>query len=124
VKFQKRTPELATPPEQRALERDTPWGRMTYLEYRPRVELSRDDYAAVDALARELGIAWFASCWDEPSVEFIEAFEPPCYKAASASVADHPLLDRMRATGRPLILSTGMSTLEEIDVAVERLGKH
>lgn len=122
VKFQKRTPELCTPADQWHLERDTPWGRMSYLEYRHRVELSRDDYREFDALARELGLLWFASCWDEPSVEFLEQFDPPCYKAASASLADHALLAHMRATGKPLILSTGMSTVEEIDVAVGRLG--
>jgi N-acetylneuraminate synthase len=66
---------------------------------------------------------WFASCWDEESVDFIESFAPPCYKAASASLTDIPLLKKMRATGRPLMLSTGMSTTEEIAAAVDAIGR-
>jgi N-acetylneuraminate synthase len=118
VKFQKRTPEICTPRDQWHLERDTPWGRMTYIDYRHRVELSADDYAEIDRYCRELGIHWFASCWDPPSVTFIEAFDPPAYKAASASLTDLETLAAMRATGKPLIISTGMSTMEQIDEAV------
>jgi N-acetylneuraminate synthase len=121
VKFQKRTPELATPPDQRDRLRDTPWGTMTYLDYRYRVEFEEEAYAALDAHCRALGIAWFASCWDEPSVDFVERFDPPCYKIQSAAVTDFGLLDRLKATGRPLILSTGMSDMGQIAAAVERL---
>lgn len=121
VKFQKRTPELCVPPEQRAVQRETPWGVMSYLDYRYRVELGESEYQAIDAYCRDRGIAWFASCWDEPSVDFIEAFAPPCYKVASASLTDNGLLDRLVATGRPLILSTGMSTMEEIRAAIARI---
>ena len=123
VKFQKRTPELCVPKEQWHLERDTPWGRMTYIDYRHRIEFGVDEYAAIDAYCRDRGIQWFASCWDEPSVAFMEQFEPPCYKAASASLTDLPLLRAMAATGRPLIISTGMSTQDEIDAAVAAIGK-
>ena len=76
VKFQKRTPELCVPPEQRDVVRDTPWGPMTYLEYRYQVELGVDDFELIDKHCKDRGIAWFASCWDEPSVDFIEAFDP------------------------------------------------
>ena len=123
VKFQKRTPELCVPRDQWQVERDTPWGRMTYIDYRHRVELDADDYAELDRHCRERGIAWFASCWDEPSVDLIERFAPPCYKAASASLTDHALLRRMKDTGRPLIISTGMSTMEEIVAAVAAAGE-
>jgi N-acetylneuraminate synthase len=123
VKFQKRSPEHATPVDQWALERDTPWGRIPYIEYRRRVELSRADYAALDALCSELGILWFASCWDEPSVDFIESFDPPCYKVASASLTDHGLLARLAATNKPLFVSTGMSTTEEIELALAVVGR-
>lgn len=121
VKFQKRTPELCVPKDQWNVERDTPWGRMTYLEYRHRVEFTVDDFSEIDRYCRERGILWFASCWDEESVDFMEAFHPPMYKAASASLTDHALLKRMRDTGRPLMISTGMSTMEEIECAVALL---
>jgi len=121
VKFQKRTPELCVPPAQRDIQRETPWGIMTYLEYRHRVEFGAEEYAEIDRYCRDKGMIWFASCWDEPSVDFIERFAPACYKVASASLTDAPLLEHTRATGRPIIISTGMSTIEEIDAAVARL---
>lgn len=121
VKFQKRTPEICTPRHQWDKLRQTPWGEITYIEYRRRVELSRQAYEAVDALCRKLGIVWFASCWDEASVDFIEQFDVPLYKVASASLTDMGLLRRLKATGKPVILSTGMSTPEEIAAAIEVL---
>lgn len=123
VKFQKRTPERCVPREQWDLERDTPWGRLTYIEYRRRMEFGVREFAAIDRHCRDRGILWFASCWDEESVDFIARFDPPCYKIASASLTDHDLLRKTRSTGRPVILSTGMSTLDEIDFAVEVLGR-
>ncbi|HTR77350.1 MAG TPA: N-acetylneuraminate synthase family protein [Gemmatimonadaceae bacterium] len=122
VKFQKRTPEICTPAGQWHIERDTPWGRITYIDYRRRVELSPPQYEEIDAHCRARGIAWAASCWDEPSVDVIAAFAPPFFKAASACLTDHALLRRMKATGAPLIVSTGMSTLDEIDQAVAAVG--
>ncbi len=121
VKFQKRTPELCVPPTQRGIPRETPWGIMTYLEYRQRVEFGREEFIDIDRYCREKGIIWFASCWDEPSVDFIEQFAPACYKVASASMTDVALLRHTRATGRPIIISTGMSTIDEIDAAVAQL---
>jgi N-acetylneuraminate synthase len=122
VKFQKRTPEKCTPRDQWHIQRDTPWGRMTYIDYRHKVELDFDAYVDIDQYCRDLGIAWFVSCWDEESVDFMERFDPPCYKAASASLTDHALLRAMKATGRPLIMSTGMSTMEQIEEAVLAIG--
>jgi N-acetylneuraminate synthase len=122
VKFQKRTPELCVPKDQWNIERDTPWGRMTYIEYRHRVEFDEKGYAEIDRHCRDRGIQWFASCWDEEAVDFIERFGPPCYKMASASLTDTPLLAKVRSTGRPLIISTGMSTIEEIEEAVRAVG--
>jgi len=121
VKFQKRTPDLCVPPGQRDVMRETPWGLMTYLQYRYRVELGYDEYREIDAYCRERGIIWFASCWDKPSVDFIEQFDPACYKIASASLTDDELLRHINAKGRPMILSTGMSTMEEIRHAVSLL---
>ena len=123
VKFQKRTPEFCVPRDQWEVERDTPWGRMTYIEYRRRIEFREADYAAIDQYCKERDIMWFVSCWDEKSVEFMEPFNPPCYKASSASLTDLNLLRAMKDTGRPLIISTGMSTKEEIDTAVNALGR-
>jgi N-acetylneuraminate synthase len=122
VKFQKRTPEVCTPRDQWDIERDTPWGRMRYIDYRHRVEFDADDYAAIDAYATARGIAWFASPWDVESVDFLERFDVPAHKVASASLTDDELLRRLRATGRTVILSTGMSTPKQIRHAVEVLG--
>jgi N-acetylneuraminate synthase len=122
VKFQKRTPELCVPKDQWSVQRDTPWGRMSYIDYRRRMEFGEHEYAVIDRHCRERGMLWFASCWDEPSVDFIEQFAPFTYKAASASLTDHALLRRLRATGKPLILSTGMSEMAEIEAAVEVAG--
>ncbi|KAA6214364.1 N-acetylneuraminate synthase [Streptomyces albofaciens JCM 4342] len=122
VKFQKRTPEICTPRDQWDIERDTPWGRMTYIDYRHRVEFDEDGYRAIDEYAGKRGIAWFASPWDVESVAFLEKFDVPCYKVASASLTDDELLRAMRATGRTVILSTGMSTPRQIRHAVEVLG--
>ena len=123
VKLQKRTPELCVPPDQQTQMRDTPWGYITYLEYRHHVEFGREAYAAIDVHCREKEVDWFVSVWDEPSVDFMEAFDPPCYKIPSASLTDESLLRRLRQTGRPLILSTGMSTMEQIERAVALLDR-
>jgi sialic acid synthase SpsE len=122
VKFQKRTPEICVPDEQKGLGRDTPWGRITYLEYRYKVEFDRQAYEAIDAYCQEAGIFWTASCWDEPSLRFIDAFDPPFLKVASPALTNEPLLEAHARTGRPLIVSTGMSTMAEIEHAAEVLG--
>lgn len=123
VKFQKRTPELCVPEHQRNQMRETPWGYITYLDYRYKVEFGQEDYQEIERYCKELGIAWLASSWDIPSVEFMEQFNPPAHKIPSALLTDHALLRAYRATGRPLILSTGMSTLDEIKESVALLGE-
>lgn len=122
VKFQKRTPELCTPKDQWHLERDTPWGRMSYINYRHMVELGFDEYSEIDAYCKEKGIDWFVSCWDEVAVDFMEQFNPGVYKFASASLTDHALIEKVKQTGKPYILSTGMSTMGEIRDAVDKFG--
>ena len=114
VKFQKRTPELCVPPEQRDLLRETPWGLIPYIDYRYRVEFDDEAYTEIDRYCSQKGILWFASCWDKPSVDFIEQFDPPCYKIASASLTDDDLILHFNTKGKPVILSTGMSTLEQV----------
>jgi len=122
VKFQKRTPELCVPPDQQGKMRETPWGYVSYLEYRHKVEFGEEAYRAIDAYCRERRLTWFVSVWDEPSVDFMRPFEPVCFKIPSASLTDHGLLRRARDTGRPVVLSTGMSTMQQIDSAVKVLG--
>lgn len=122
VKFQKRRPEVCTPKDQWYVERDTPWGRMPYIDYRYKVEFGLKEYNEIDKYCRKLKVDWFASCWDEPSVEFMEQFNPPLYKAASATLTNHDLLIAMKETGKPLILSTGMSTFDEIKQGVAAVG--
>ena len=121
VKFQKRTPEVCTPKGQWDVERDTPWGRMVYIDYRHRIEFGEDEYDEIDRYCRDIGMDWFASCWDEPSVDFLARYEPPAFKFASASLTDDDLLTYTAKVGPPLIASTGMSTMEQIDHAVSLL---
>jgi N-acetylneuraminate synthase len=121
VKFQKRTPELCVPRDQWEIMRETPWGYISYIEYRRRMEFQNEEYREIEKFCNDLGMPWFASVWDEPSIEFLEAFDPICYKVPSASLTDHNLLRCLRDTARPVILSTGMSTIEQIRDAVKIL---
>lgn len=122
VKFQKRTVEVVYTAAELANPRDNPFGP-TNGDLKRGLEFTQEQYSEIDAICQELDILWTASCWDEGSVDFMEKFSPPFYKIASASLTDDNLLQHHRKTGRPIILSTGMSSLEEIDHAVEVLGK-
>ena len=122
VKFQKRTVEIVYTPEELSKPRENPFGE-TNGDLKRGLEFNHDQYKKIDEFCKEMDIAWFASCWDEPSVDFIEQFPVPCYKIASASLTDDNLLRHTRAKGKPIMLSTGMSTYEEIDHAVDVLGK-
>ena len=121
VKFQKRTIEIVYSADELARPRESPFGT-TNGELKNALEFSYEDYVEIDHYCREVRIPWFASAWDEPSVDLINRFNVPCFKIASASLTDHNLLRHTRATGKPILLSTGMSTLEEIDRAVDVLG--
>ena len=121
VKFQKRTVDVVYLADELARPRESPFGS-TNGDLKHGLEFGAREYRSIDQYSRDHEIMWFASAWDEASVDFLEAFEPPCYKIASASLTDDALLRHHRKTGRPLILSTGMSTIEEIDHAVEVLG--
>jgi N-acetylneuraminate synthase len=123
VKFQKRTPEIATPKDEWNVERDTPWGnRMTYIEYRRRIEFSEAQFDEIARHCESRSIQWFASAWDEPSVDFLERYDNPAIKIPSAAITDLNLLRKARAAGRPLMISTGMSTTAEIDAAIGAIG--
>lgn len=118
VKFQKRTPELAVPADQKDKMRETPWGYISYLDYRYKVEFGEKGYREIEAHAKQKGIDWFVSVWDEGSVDFMEKFDTPTYKVPSASLTDKGLLAHLKKTGKPIVLSTGMSTMEQIKDSV------
>jgi N-acetylneuraminate synthase len=122
VKFQKRTIDVVYTPEELAKPRENPFGN-TNGDLKRGLEFEQDEYEEIDRYCREVKIDWFASCWDEASVDFISQFKVPCFKIASASLTDDNLLRHTRAVGKPIILSTGMSTMDEVDHAVEVLGK-
>jgi len=122
VKFQKRTPDVATPPGQKDQMRETPWGYITYLEYRYKVEFNLEQYREIDRYCRERKIDWMVSVWDEPSVEFMGQFDTPAYKIPSAALTDFNLIRKARAAGKPLILSSGMSTIRQIKKGIEVAG--
>jgi N-acetylneuraminate synthase len=102
--------------------RETPWGYITYLDYRYKVEFGLEQYREIDRYCKEKGIDWMVSVWDEQSVDFMEQFDTPAYKVPSASLTDHNLLKYTRKTGKPLIISTGMSTMKQIHKAVSVIG--
>ncbi len=123
VKFQKRTPEICTPPDQQTQMRETPWGYITYLDYRYKVEFNEDQYCEIEKYSKQKSIMWLVSVWDEPSVDFMEKFDTPAYKIPSASLTDVDLIRKARATGKPIILSTGMSTMQQIHQSVKIAGE-
>lgn len=123
IKFQARTPEACTPPDQWDVVRETPWGPMRYIDYRHRVELTSGEWERIARHARLMNIDWFASCWDEPAVERVAKLDPDAWKVASASLTDDDLLTATvdASHGKPLYVSTGMSTVEQVDHAVDLL---
>lgn len=121
VKFQKRTIDIVYSPEELARPRNSVFGT-TNGDLKRGLEFDFDEYAQIDAYCKEKGIIWFASCWDEGAVDFIDQFNPPCYKISSASLTDDELLKYTKAKGKPILLSTGMSTIEQIEHAVKILG--
>jgi len=121
VKFQKRTPEICVPKHQRNIPRETPWGRMTYFEYKKRMEFGEKEFKEIDRYCKKKGIMWSASAWDIPSLVFLKKFDLPFYKVASAKLTDKELLHEMKKTKKPIFLSTGGSTIEQIEKAVSLL---
>lgn len=121
VKFQKRTPELCIPENRKSQIRETPWGDITYLEYKKKIEFGPQEFKEIDSYCKKKNMIWFASPWDEPSVDFLEQFDIPCYKIASAKLTDLDLLIKIRNIKKPVFLSTGMSTQKQIENAVKIL---
>ena len=123
VKFQKRNPDVCVPNHQKDVMRDTPWGRMTYLEYKHKVEFGKEEYDYIDSYCKEKPIDWTVSVWDIDSVNFISDYDVPFIKIPSAMLTNDELIEATIGTKKQIILSTGMSTIEEIDHAVDVLGK-
>ena len=121
VKFQKRTPDIAVPESQKNVMRSTPWGEMTYLEYKKRIEFGKEEYDYINKYCKEKPISWTASPWDIPSLEFLLNYDIPFIKLASATNGSTELIKKACASGKPIIMSTGMSTQEELDKAVDLL---
>lgn len=119
VKFQKRNPDICVPEHQKNIMRDTPWGTMTYLEYKYKVEFEKTEYDEIDRYCKEKGIAWSASPWDLDSLKFLTQYDLPFIKLPSAMLTNYELVEACAKSGKRVILSTGMSTEEEIDVAVD-----
>ena len=124
VKFQKRNPDVCVPEHQKNVMRDTPWGTMTYLEYKYKVEFEKIEYDKIDSYCKEKGIAWSASPWDLDSLDFLNQYNLPFIKLPSAMLTNYPLIEACAKSGKKVILSTGMSTEEEIDIAIETIRKH
>ena len=123
VKFQKRNPKECVPKNEWNTLRDTPWGKMTYIDYKEKIEFKENDYRKIINFCKKIDIDWFASCWDVTSVRLMEKLKIPCYKIASASLTDLKLLREIKKTKKPIILSTGMSTMKQIQIAVKILGE-
>lgn len=124
VKFQKRNPDVCVPEHQKNIMRDTPWGTMTYLDYKYRVEFEKAEYDEIDRYCAEKGIKWSASPWDMDSLQFLQQYDLPFIKLPSAMLTNNELVEACAKSGKKLILSTGMSTEEEIDTAVLLIRKH
>lgn len=123
AKFQKRVPALAVPEDQKNVMRDTPWGRITYLEYKEKIEFGKAEYDYIDRYCKEKPVDWSCSVWDIPSLEFLLKYDVPFIKIPSAMITNEDLLKETCDSNRVIILSTGMSTLEEVDNAVNILEK-
>ena len=119
VKFQKRNPDVCVPEHQKGVMRQTPWGEMTYLDYKHRVEFGKEEYDAIDAYCKSREISWSASPWDMDSLAFLEQYELPFIKVPSAMITNEALMRACANTGMKVIFSSGMSTLDETDRAVE-----
>ncbi|MCP4552308.1 MAG: N-acetylneuraminate synthase [Bacteroidetes bacterium] len=124
VKFQKRNPDVCVPENQKAIERNTPWGKMTYLQYKYKIEFGQEEYNKIDNYCKEKPISWTASVWDLDSLEFILGYDVPFLKIPSALLTNIELIKEVARSGKTLMVSTGMSTIEEIDKSFNTILKY
>jgi len=123
VKFQKRNPDVCVPEHQKSVMRDTPWGRMSYLEYKYKVEFGKNEYDLINDYSKQKPIDWATSVWDLDSLEFMQQYDVPFFKIPSALITDNELVSETAKTQIPMIISTGMSTIEEVDNTVNLIMK-
>ena len=123
VKFQKRNPDVCVPEHQKSVMRETPWGDMTYLDYKYKVEYSLEDYKEIDRYCKEKGIEWTASPWDLDSLQFLIDFDVPFIKLPSAMLTNTELLKACKASGKRIVISTGMSDMFDVEEAIKILGE-
>ena len=121
VKFQKKNPDMSIPEHQKRIKRETPWGVISYLKYKKRMEFGEKEFQELDKYCKELGIIWFASPWDIESIDFLEQYNVPCHKVPSALLTHNKYLKHLKKTNKPIILSTGMSTPKQVERAVKIL---
>lgn len=121
VKFQKRTVDVVYTAEELSKDRPSVFGT-TNGDLKRGLEFGFAQYEEINNYCKQKNIIWLASCWDEASVDFMERFNPPCYKISSASLTDDNLLRHTKAKNRPILLSTGMSSMAQIEHAVDILG--
>jgi N-acetylneuraminate synthase len=124
VKFQKRTPDICVPEDQKNIMKQTPWGEITYLEYKNKIEFQKYEYDYIDKYTREKPLNWTASVWDLPSLEFLVQYDVPFLKIPSAKITDKKLVEQAAKIGKPIFISSGMSTLKEVDEAINIIEKH
>ena len=124
AKFQKRNPDVCVPEHQKSKLRETPWGEMTYIDYKHRIEFGKEEFDYIDSYCSEKPVDWSASVWDMDSLEFLMQYDLPFIKVPSAMITNYELVSEVARTGKPVIMSTGMSTLEEVDEAVNNVMRH
>ena len=124
AKFQKRTPDICVPEKQKQIIKDTPWGKMTYIQYKHKIEFGKKEYDYIDHYCREKPLDWTASVWDIESLNFILQYNVPFIKIPSAMITDTELLSEIAKTKITIIMSTGMSNINEIDNAINIIEKY
>ncbi len=124
VKFQKRTPDISTPSFQKDINRETPWGLMSYLQYKKKIEFGRKEYDAIDKYCKKIKIDWTASCWDIPSLKFMSKYKIKLHKVASAMLTNYEFIEELSKQRKKTVVSTGMATMTEIEKVVKIFRKN
>ena len=124
AKFQKRSPDICVPENQKLIPRETPWGTMSYIDYKHRIEFEKKEYDYIKSYCEEKPVDWSASVWDLNSLKFLMQYDIPFIKIPSAMMTNEELVVETAKTKKPIIISTGMSSLKEVDSAVDILTRH